>query len=138
MTDNAKTVLADMKRAFTLNHKDRSEYISPFRLGQWVDALAASEVRGEALDEALGRAFAVYPYVDESGKKVITLGAFAELQALRPSRHAALAAASNPFPRSEQIRLLGDATRHLLRDHNCDHDGYELWGAALAAAGGSR
>ena len=100
MTD-AKTVLERanryweraMRRRRPTVYRPTASDLALLELRKCIDALAASQARVEALDDTLGRAFAVYPYEDESGKKVITLGAFAELQALRPSRQAALAAA---------------------------------------------
>jgi len=44
---------------------------------------------------------------------------------------------SGPFPVSERLRLLSEATAHLLSDHDCDHHGYETWRAALLAEQGA-
>lgn len=40
---------------------------------------------------------------------------------------------ASAYPLSERLRLLTEATRHLLDDHNCDHQGYEIWQHALVA-----
>lgn len=37
------------------------------------------------------------------------------------------------YPPAEQLRHLAAATRHLLDDHSCDHQGYEQWVCALEA-----
>lgn len=43
-----------------------------------------------------------------------------------------------PYPASEQLLHLASATRHLLHEHDCDHQGYETWSAALRASDRSR
>lgn len=43
-----------------------------------------------------------------------------------------------PYPQADRERLLADAVEHLLRDHDCDHHGYETWQAALAASRAAR
>ena len=59
-------------------------------LQAWEAQVRELQAHGDALDDALGEAFAAYPYEDETGIKKITLAAFAKLQSLRPSRRAAL------------------------------------------------
>lgn len=125
-----------------------------YRLGAWKDQLAvAGGESGVAMVQAtidalvrLRREVAEWdrlpPLIQCSRVDGCKLNDFdeviAERDALRTDLDRAREEGAAAWPPRNVVNALIAATGHLLRDHDCDHHGYEEWTAALDAARAAR